>query len=63
MKAVPNNINSNPSSSPSTATNQEIKTNTKTPSERIKELKELLLNDLISKDEFELKKKLIIDEL
>ena len=38
-------------------------TNKKSPSERIKELKELLQNDLISKDEFDLKKKLIIDEL
>jgi len=43
--------------------NPEIKSNTKTPTERIIELKELLKNELISQEEFDQKKKLIIDEL
>ena len=59
MDLTTNQMNTNPSN----IKNQEIKPNTKTPSERITELKELFQNDLISKDEFELKKKLIIDEL
>ena len=59
MDLTTNQMNTNPSN----IENQEIKTNTKTPLERIAELKELFQNDLISKDEFDQKKKLIIDEL
>ncbi len=53
----------NQNMNPSPAPQPEIKTTKKTPSERIIELKELLQNDLISQEEFDLKKKLIIDEL
>ena len=65
MDLTTNQINTNPvtNSNPSTITDQEIQSNKKTPSERITELKKLFQNDLISKDEFELKKKMIIDEL
>ena len=41
----------------------EIKTYKKTPAERIIELKDLLQNNLINQEEFDLKKKKIIDEL
>jgi len=47
----------------STAPNPEIKSNKKTPSERIIELKDLLQNNLITQEEFDLKRKTIIDEL
>ena len=65
MDLTTNQINTNPAtkSNPSTIADQEIQSNKKTPSERITELKKLFQNDLISKDEFDLKKKMIIDEL
>lgn len=59
MDMTNNNMNTNPS----TNSTQENKSDKKTPAERIIELKELLGNDLISQEEFNLKKKLIIDEL
>ena len=46
-----------------TTPNPEIKNNKKTPAERIIELKDLLQNNLITQEEFDLKKKIIIDEL
>jgi len=65
MDLTTNQINTNPvtNSNPSTITGQETQSIKKTPSERITELKKLFQNDLISKDEFDLKKKMIIDEL